>query len=279
MRLGNLELHVLADGEFRQDGGAMFGVVPKIMWEKRMPSDEHNRILNTTNCLLVEAGSELVLIDTGLGDKLSDKMRSIYAMDDRALRMPDRLAAVGFAPGDVTHVLLTHLHFDHCGWSTRVGASGLEPTFPNARYWINRTELAHARDPSDRDRISYMPDNWEPLFEAGVVELFDEAGPCPGILALKAGGHSPGMCIVLLDGGGGEQGVFFADLVPTVAHVPYSWIMSYDLEPMKTLAAKKDWVPRAAEGRWLCIFEHDVAVPTGRLVEVRPGRYQLDSAA
>ena len=253
----------------------MFGVVPKTMWQRRKPSDENNRIASTTNCLLVEAGRELVLIDTGLGDKLSDRMRSNYAMDESASRMPENLEAAGFEPGDVTHVLLTHLHFDHCGWSTRSGAAGLEPTFPNARYWINRTELAHARDPNDRDRISYIPDNWEPLLDAGLVELFDQAEPCPGIRAVEAGGHSPGMCIVLLDGGGGERGVFFADLVPTAAHVPYAWIMAFDLEPMRTLEAKKEWLPRACEGDWLCFFVHDPVVPSGRLIEERPGRFRV----
>jgi glyoxylase-like metal-dependent hydrolase (beta-lactamase superfamily II) len=276
MRLGDLTLHLLPDGDFFQDGGAMFGVVPKVMWEKRMPPNESNQIRNTTNCLLVESGSDLVLIDTGLGGKLSDRMRSIYAMDEQAVRMPDNLAAAGFDREDVTQVLLTHLHFDHCGWNTVVGKSGLEPTFPNARYWINRTEIEHARDPNDRDRISYIPDNWEPLFEAGQVELFDEAEPCVGIRAFKAGGHSPGMCIVLLDGGNEERGAFFADLVPTAAHVPYPWIMSYDLEPMKTLAAKKEWLPRASEGNWLCFFEHDSGVPAGRLIEERPGRFRVE---
>lgn len=275
MRLGGFELHVLDDGLFRQDGGAMFGVVPKVMWEKKMPADEHNRIENTTNCLLVESGSELVLIDAGLGDKLSDRMRAIYSLDAAAPRMPDRLGEAGFDPEDVTQVLLTHLHFDHCGWGTRLGDSSVVPTFPNARYWINRTQLSHARDPNDRDRISYLPENWEPLFEAGLVELFDEAEPIPGIRALAAGGHSPGMCIVLLDGGDGNRGAFFADLVPTAAHIGASWIMSYDLEPVKTLEAKKEWLPRACEGGWLCFFEHDARTPAGRLVEERPGRFTL----
>ncbi len=291
MRLGDLTLHVLPDGEFRLDGGAMFGVVPKVLWEAVKPADEKNRISMTTNCLLVESGDELVLIDTGLGDKLDAREREIYAMAPDAVRLPDRLAEAGFAPEDVTHVLLSHLHFDHCGWNTRETATGLAPTFPEARYWIDRAEIDHARTTSARDRASYMPENWEPLIAAGVVELFDgEAEPAPGVRAVRAPGHTPGMCVVRLDGssdgssgggsdggsdgGGSEQGIFFADLVPTTAHVRLPWIMAFDLEPMKTRAEKERWIPRAAEEGWLCLFEHDPETPLGRVEGSASGRFQ-----
>jgi glyoxylase-like metal-dependent hydrolase (beta-lactamase superfamily II) len=276
MELGELSLTAVSDGEFRLDGGAMFGVVPRTMWEKPAPPDDRNRIRMGTNCLLVERGSDLLLIDTGIGDKHDERFEGIYGMDPGAVRLPESIRRAGYELGDVTHVLLSHLHFDHCGWNTRRDEAGrVVPTFPNARYWLQRGEVEHGRDPNERDRASYFPENWEPLIEAGVAELFgDEAEPIPGVRAVRAPGHNADMCIVLLDGGGGSKAVYWADLVPTTAHVPYPWIMSYDLYPLTTLENKKLWLPRAVEGDWLCIFEHDPDTPFGRLVEEKPGRYR-----
>jgi len=191
------------------------------------------------------------------------------------VRLPEAIRRAGYELGDVTHVLLSHLHFDHCGWNTREQGGRLVPTFPKARYWLQRGEVEHGRRPNERDRASYFPENWEPLFEAGVAELFgDEAEPIPGVKAVPAPGHNADMCIVLLDGGSGAKGVFWADLVPLTPHVAYPWIMSYDLYPLTTLDNKKLWLPRAAAGDWLCVFEHDPDVPFGRLVEEKPGRYR-----
>ncbi len=278
MRLGDLTLHVVSDGGFGLDGGAMFGVVPRTLWQRERPPDDANRIRMTTNCLLVESGGELVLVDTGLGDKGDEKFRSIFAMEEGATRLPEAIRRAGYEAGDVGHVLLTHLHFDHCGWNTRLDGHRAVPTFPNARYWLERGEVDHARDPNERDRASYDPVNWEPLFDASVVELFDdEAEPVPGVRAVKAPGHNRDMCIVLLDGGGADRrGVFWADLVPTASHLPYPWIMGYDLYPVTTLENKKRWLPRAAEEGWLCVFEHDPEVPLARLVADRPGRYRAE---
>jgi glyoxylase-like metal-dependent hydrolase (beta-lactamase superfamily II) len=255
----------------------MFGVVPRVLWERHKPPDERNRIRMATNCLLVETGDDLVLVDTGIGDKLAEKERDIYGLDPAAARLPDRLRAAGVDVLDVTHVLLTHLHFDHCGWSTRREGDRLVPTFPRARYWIERGELAHARDPNERDRVSYMPDNWEPLIEAGVVELYDGdpgAEILPGIAAVKAPGHNRDMCIVILEGGTGERAAFWADLIPHAVHTPFPWIMGYDNFPMQTLESKHRWIPRAAAESWLCFFQHDADTPIGRIVEERPGRYK-----
>ncbi len=279
VELGDFQLTVVGDGEFRLDGGAMFGVVPRTLWGQAMPPDEDNRIRMATNCLLVARGRDLLLIDTGIGDKHDEKFQQIYAMDPAATRLPDSIRQAGYELGDVTHVVLSHLHFDHCGWNTRQDASGrIVPTFPKARYWLQRGEVEHARHPNDRDRASYDRRNWEPLFEAGVAELFDEeAEPIPGVRAVRAPGHNADMCVVVVDGGtadGRDTAVFWADLVPTSAHVPYPWIMGYDLYPMTTLENKKIWLPRAAEGNWLCVFEHDPDVPFGRLVEEKPGRYR-----
>jgi glyoxylase-like metal-dependent hydrolase (beta-lactamase superfamily II) len=277
MRLGRFQLHVVSDGEFRLDGGAMFGVVPKPLWVKQKPADERNRIRMGTNCLLIESGDELVLVDTGIGDKVDDKFRDIYGMEPGARRLPASLRAAGFEPEDVTRVVLSHLHFDHCGWNTRREGDRLVPTFPNARYWIERGELEHARAPNERDRASYFPENWEPLVEAGVVELFDgEVEVVPGISAVKVPGHNADMCVITIDGGADARGAFWADLVPTTAHVPLPWIMGYDLYPMGTLAGKKEWLPRAAAGGWLCAFEHDADEPFARIVEQKPGRFQAE---
>jgi glyoxylase-like metal-dependent hydrolase (beta-lactamase superfamily II) len=286
MELGNLDLTLVSDGEFRLDGGAMFGVVPKVLWEKAKPADAQNRILMGTNCLLVARGRDLVLIDTGIGDKHEPRFNEMYALDPAgpgARRLPESIRQAGYELGDVTHVLLSHLHFDHCGWNTRRDEGGrIVPTFPKARYWLQRGEVEHARKPNERDRASYFPENWEPLFEAGVAELFDdEAEPIPGVRAVRTPGHNADMCIVILDGGSaagnnpqGARGVYWADLIPTSAHVALPWIMGYDLYPLTTLENKKLWLPRAIEGNWLCVFEHDPDVPFGRIVEEKPGRYR-----
>jgi glyoxylase-like metal-dependent hydrolase (beta-lactamase superfamily II) len=276
MELGDLKLTLVSDGEFRLDGGAMFGVVPRTLWEQAKPPDSLNRIRMGTNCLLVARGSELLLIDTGIGDKHDARFQEIYGMDPAAERLPEAIRRAGYELGDVTHVLLSHLHFDHCGWNTREQGGRIVPTFPKARYWLQRGEVDHARFPNERDRASYFPPNWEPLFEAGAVELFgDEAEPMPGVKAVRAPGHNADMCIVLLEGGdGARRAVYWADLVPTSAHVPYPWIMGYDLYPLTTLENKKRWLPQAAAGDWLCIFEHDPQVPFGRVVEEKPGRFR-----
>ena len=275
MRLGDFTLTRVDDGAFRLDGGAMFGVVPRTLWEKAKAPDEKNRIRMATNCLLVERGSDLLLIDAGIGDKHDARFREIFGLDPAAARLPESIRRAGYEVGDVTHVVLSHLHFDHCGWSTRADDSGrLVPTFPKARYWLERGEVEHARNPNERDRASYDGRNWEPLFTAGVVELFGDQGePIPGVRAVKAPGHNADMCIVLIDGGEAGKAVFWADLVPTVAHVPYPWIMGYDLYPMTTLESKKHWLPAAVAGGWIGLFEHDAEVPWATVVEERPGRF------
>ena len=279
MQLGSLKLTLVGDGNFALDGGAMFGVVPKVMWAKKKPADDHNRIAMATNSLLIESGSDLVLIETGIGDKNDAKFRAMFGMDEHATRLPDQIANAGYDVGDVTHVVLTHLHFDHCGWNTREQADGrLTPTFPNARYWLNRGEVAHARDPNPRDKASYDPRNWEPLFEAGVVELFDDEGaPTAGVRAVRAPGHNRDMCVVVLGDDASDDsatGIWLADLVPTAAHVPYPWVMGFDLYPLETMDSKAQWLPRAAAGGWTCFFGHETENPVARLQETRPGRYE-----
>ncbi len=278
MQLGHLKLTLVNDCAFRLDGGAMFGVVPKPLWQRHKPADDRNRIAMQTHCLLVERGSELLLIDTGIGDKNDAKFRDIFGLEEGARRLPRAIEDAGYQLGDVTHVVLTHLHFDHCGWNTREQDGRIVPTFPNARYWMSRGEVEHARRPNARDRASYQPDNWEPVFESGQAELFEgKATPMEGVEVIEVPGHNANMCIVRLDGGSkGTQGVFWADLIPTAAHVPFPWVMGYDLYPLQTLENKELWIPRAEEEQWLCIFEHESDRPWGRIVRDAKGRYAAE---
>ncbi len=256
----------------------MFGVIPKVMWSERKPADALNRISMTTNCWLIESEdrSERVLVDTGIGEKLTTKGMDQFAVSTTTEnRLLAKLERLGIAPDDITHVVSTHLHFDHCGWHTRQRGDAWVPTFPRARYWIERSELAAARSPNARDRASYDPRNWDPLLAAGLVELFDdEASPVPGLRVVKAAGHTGAMCIVLLDGDADGTAAFWADLVPTTAHVATPWVMGYDLYPVTTMENKSLWLDRAYQGNWLSIFQHDAETSIARLTEKRPGRYE-----
>jgi glyoxylase-like metal-dependent hydrolase (beta-lactamase superfamily II) len=278
--LGSTKLTLVDDGLFRLDGGAVFSVVPRVLWERKKPPDEKNRIAMASNCLLVERGSDLVLVDVGLGDKLDAKGRGLFGLEEGARRLPEAIREAGYELGDVTAVVPTHLHFDHCGWNTQDDGSGhYVPTFPNARYFLQRDEVEHARAPNVRDASSYDPRNWEPLFEAGVVELMDgDFSPVPGLQAVPVPGHNRDMCIVLIDEGD-ERAVFWADLIPTTAHVATAWVMSYDLYPLETMANKEKWLPQAAAGGWLSFFGHEAEQPVGRIVLGQPGRYRFEAEA
>jgi glyoxylase-like metal-dependent hydrolase (beta-lactamase superfamily II) len=277
VRFGDLEFTIVSDGGFRLDGGAMFGVVPKPLWEKKIPGDERNRIQLGMNCLLVRTAGKTVLIETGAGDKLDAKLRGIYAIEEGP-RLLDRLAAHGVTPDRVDIVVDTHLHFDHCGWNTRIVNGKAVPTFPNAKYFVQRGELEHAKAPNERDRASYMPDNYLPVEAAGQFELLDgDREIAPGIELIRVPGHNADMQCVRLSGGG-KSAFCFVDLVPTTAHLPFPWIMGYDLYPMQTLANKKKWIPEIAASGALVIFAHDFNVPAAYLrqhenqFEIEPAR-------
>jgi glyoxylase-like metal-dependent hydrolase (beta-lactamase superfamily II) len=273
--LGALRLHALEAGLQRLDGGAMFGVVPKPLWEKRIPADSRNRIPLGLRCLLVETPGALVLVDTGVGNKEDDKFHEIYGIENTGdpTRLEDAIRAAGHEPEDVDIVISTHLHFDHAGGNTVRDPDGrIRPAFPRARYVVQRREYEFARLRNERVRASYMPDNYEPIAEAGLWDFVDgEAQIVPGVSVLPTPGHTPYHQSVLVRSEG-RTACFLADLVPTAAHLPLPWIMAYDLEPLVTLETKRTVLHRAQQEDWLLVFEHDPAVPWGNLVagEGRP---------
>jgi glyoxylase-like metal-dependent hydrolase (beta-lactamase superfamily II) len=274
-RLGSIQLHALEAGLQRLDGGAMFGVVPKPLWERRIPADSRNRIPLALRCLLVEAPDALVLIDTGVGNKEEEKFHEIYGIDNRGnpTRLEDAIRAAGRRPEDVDIVISTHLHFDHAGGNTIREPDGrIRPAFPRARYVVQRREYDFARLPNERIRASYMAHNYEPLADGRMWDFVDgEAEIVPGVSVIPTPGHTPGHQSVLVRSEG-QTACFLADLVPTTAHLPLPWIMGYDIEPLVTLDTKRAVLERARLEDWLLVFEHDPATPWGRLdpAEKRP---------
>lgn len=266
MKLGDLEFHILNDGTFRLDGGAMFGVIPRPMWERVTPPDGRNRILMAMNSLLIRAAGKTILVETGAGDKWDDKRRDIYAFEGQP-RLLEQLAARGVRPEQVDIVVNTHLHFDHCGWNTRLVNGKALPVFPKARYVVQRAELEHAKNPSERDRASYFPDNFVPMEESGQWWLLDgDQEIVPGVELIRVPGHNADMMCVKLSGGG-RTAMLLADLAPTAAHLQPAWIMGYDLYPLQTLENKKKWIPKLVQGGWLAIFGHDPKVRAAHLRE------------
>ena len=260
-KVGRVTCHALEGGMQHLDGGAMFGVVPKPLWERRIPADERNRIPLALRCLLVEHDDGLVLIDTGIGNKENDKFRDIYGVDNAGAngrtKLEDALAALGHDPEDIKWVINTHLPFDHAGGNTSL--AGL--SFPRAQYVVQRRELEFARHTNERTAASYLAHN----FQSVPFQLIDgETEILPGIRAIPTPGHVPYHQSILVESGG-EKACFVADLVPTSAHLPLPWIMGYDLEPLVTLETRRRIYQRAEAEGWLLVFEHDPTVVSGRL--------------
>ena len=272
MRIGDYAFEVIQDAEFRLDGGAMFGVVPRQLWSQVCPPDDENRIRMNMNCVFVDTGAEKILIETGIGDKWPTKHASRYAIDRKRPLAESVKATTGVSAEEITIVVNTHLHFDHSGGNTKLNEAGdVVPTFPNARYLVSRSELEHAENPTERDRASYLPENWRALIESGQLEGRDDVYEvAPGLTMHTIAGHNRSMQCWKLDRGG--RTIFgFADLVPMRAHVRFPWIMGYDLYPVETLEAKKLLIPRAMREGWLCLFYHDADEPLCRLVEGEKG--------
>jgi glyoxylase-like metal-dependent hydrolase (beta-lactamase superfamily II) len=268
MQFGNYRLEIVPDTEFRLDGGAMFGVVPRTLWSKVCPPDEQNRIRMNMNCVFIETGDERILIETGIGEKWSAKHTEMYGITRKRALAESLSSIAGVGPDDITIVVNTHLHFDHAGGNTRANTGGQAvPAFHNARYFVSKGEFEHAEAPSERDRASYLPHDWRPLLDSGQLELKEaDYEVVPGLRMETHAGHNRSMQCWRLDCDG--QTVFgFADLVPMRAHVSPAWIMGYDLYPTETLEVKKTLLPQAAREGWACVFYHDPDVPLCKLIE------------
>jgi len=268
MLFGDYRVEIVPDTEFRLDGGAMFGVVPRNLWSKVCPPDEQNRIRMNMNCVFIDTGRERILIETGIGEKWTAKQTEMFGIT-RQRPFAEALHSVAdIGPEHITIVINTHLHFDHAGGNTILNASGKAvPAFPNARYFVAKNEVEHAEAPSERDRASYLPENWRPLEETGQLELKEsEYEVVPGLSMKTYPGHNRSMQCWRLDVAG--KTLFgFADLVPMRAHVPLPWIMGYDLYPAETLEVKKELLPQAAREGWHCLFYHDPDQPVGKIKE------------
>ncbi|HKJ02157.1 MAG TPA: MBL fold metallo-hydrolase [Longimicrobiales bacterium] len=266
--VGSIRIHALEAGLQWLDGGAMFGVVPRPLWEQRIVPDGRNRIPLAMRCLLVEAPDALVLVDTGVGNKEDARFRDMYGVANAGspTRLEDAVRAAGFSPGDVDLVVNTHLHFDHAGGNTHLDEGGeVRLSFPGARHVVQRGEFEFAHRGNERTRASYLPANFDPVDDAGLWDLVDgEARLTRGVRVVPSPGHTPFHQSVLVESDGATA-CFLADVCPTAAHLPLPWIMGYDLEPLVTLESKRALWSRARSEDWLLIFEHDPDVPWGRL--------------
>jgi glyoxylase-like metal-dependent hydrolase (beta-lactamase superfamily II) len=263
-QVGDFELTVCTDGTYKLDGGAMFGVVPKTLWQKRAAADEQNRILLGLNTVVVRTGKHTVVIETGIGNKQPAKQRDIHENQEL---LPASLAAAGIAVDEVDIVINTHLHFDHCGWNTTLQPDGsVTPTFPNARYFAHRGEVEHGHLQLERDRVSYLSPNYDPLVESGQMTLLDgqDMVICPGIRAELFPGHTPQLMGIHIESGT-EHACYISDLIPTSAHLDTTWVMGYDLDPLETIVQRKRFYKRAIPEKWLVLFTHDHRMPMARI--------------
>lgn len=272
--LGDFELTVISDGIYHLDGGAFFGVIPKILWERKLPADNKNHVPVGLNSLIVRTADHTVLIETGVGNKLSEKMVQIYGQPAQLL---DNFSAAGFAPEDFDIVINTHLHFDHCGWNTVRRGGKVVATFPNARYYVQEGEWQYARNASERDRISYIGDNYDPLVASGQMQLLrGDREIVPGISVKVFPGHTAHMQAVMIESGG-KTACYISDLIPTTAHLDMAWSPAFDLYPLDTLASRRRYYAQAIPEKWLTVFTHDVKVSWGYTEKDEKGKMLLQS--
>ena len=258
MKIGGWNFSAFHDGQFKLDGGAMFGVVPKVMWEKHHAADEMNRIDLDLRCLLVDHDDRRIMVDVGIGDRWDERKAQVFALDRRPNHLVAELAEAGITRESITDVVLTHLHFDHAGGVFRQGDNGLEPVFPNATHWVQKKHWDWANNPSQRDRASFRLEDFFDLKESGKLEMVEGRQEIlPGVIVMPVNGHSPGQQIVEFHTGE-KVVVFCGDLIPFRSQVHVPWIMGFDLNPLLTVAEKKQFLSRAAEDGYILVFEHDV---------------------
>jgi glyoxylase-like metal-dependent hydrolase (beta-lactamase superfamily II) len=259
LTLGHFELSIFSDGTYPLDGGAFFGVVPKVMWSRKVEADEKNYVTTGLNSLLIRTGKQTVLVETGMGNKLSERMIKFYGQPAKLI---DNLKAGGVAPEDVDIVINSHLHFDHCGWNTVRDKNGkIVPTFPRAKYYAPEGEWQYARRPSERDAISYIPENYDPLVESGQMMLLKGGEEMvPGISVKTFPGHTAHMQTVVVQSQG-RTACYISDLMPTTAHIDLTWGMAFDLFPLQTIESKKLYYARSIPEKWLTVFTHDPQTP------------------
>jgi glyoxylase-like metal-dependent hydrolase (beta-lactamase superfamily II) len=257
MKIGPYDVIALETGRFSLDGGAMFGVVPWVFWSKLIAPDERQRIALAARCWLIRGNGKNILVDTGNGTKWTDKLKDIYHLDTTTGDLLSSLKNNGIGPADITDVILTHLHFDHTGGSTTVVRGELVPTFPNARHYVQKRHWELSQSPTEKDRGSFMRDDFIPLMNHGVLELVDGEGELfPGIDVLVTNGHTSAQQLPKISDGTTSL-LFCCDLLPTTAHLPWPYVMGYDVRPLVTLEEKKRIVTRAYEERWILFLEHD----------------------
>ena len=278
--IGDFELTVVSDGTYFLDGGAFFGVVPKTMWSRKAVPDESNRLDAGLNSLLIRTGDKNILVETGIGNKLPEKLVQIYKQPAKLL---ENLHALGVAPEDIDIVINTHLHFDHCGWNTVRRGDSFAATFPKAKYYAQRGEWEHGRRQLERDAVSYMSPNYDPLIESGQMELIEgDREIVPGVSVRVFRGHTAHMQAVIVSGGPAEArktACYISDLIPTSWHLELTWVMAFDLFPLDTIESKRAYYARALPERWLTVFTHDDAVPWGYVEKADKGRLVLRAVA
>jgi len=255
MKIGQYKLYSIETSEFGLDGGAMFGIIPKIMWEKKAPSDSLNRIKMVTRSLLLVSDSHKILIDTGNGSKWTKKYFELYNIDLSMYNIDSSLKKYGFTVDDITDVVCTHLHFDHAGGNTIYHENNLVPTFSNATYWIGEKNWNLANHPSQKDQGSFMECDWEVLAQNNMIMLVKDKF-LPGLEIYFTEGHTDGLMHPVISDG--NKTLFYgADIFPTAAHIPVPWVMSYDLRPAETIKEKDSLLKKMHDEEWILFFEHD----------------------
>ena len=274
LNLGDFELTAVSDGIYPLDGGAFFGVVPKVLWEKKVQADEKNLVPAGLNSVVVRTGKQTVLIETGIGNKLPEKMARIYGQPAHLL---ENLDAAGVTPKDIDVVINTHLHFDHCGWNTVRQGEKVVATFPNAKYYVQEGEWKHAHE-NQRDAISYLTDNYDPLVESGQMKLLrGDQEIVPGISVKVFPGHTRDMQAVIIKSGG-QTACYISDLIPTSAHIELNWVMAFDLYPLQTVESRKRYYAQAIPEKWLTMFTHDPNTPWAYVEKDEKGKLVARSA-